>query len=738
MQLITVDRSRQGMGVEPTFDAADISGRRGGEETPIVAYAISVLRRRKWILIGAVAAALFAGILVTLLMTPKYTATALLEIQREDRNVVEIEGATPRAGMVDQEFYETQYGLLRSQTLAERVARSLRLDQSPEFFQTMRVPVPEDWFHNGMPTPQYRDERVRVAGELLLKSLTVEPGRLSRLVRVYFTSPDAALSQKVADAWGKNFIQLTLERRFEATSYARNFLEDRLNQLRGRIDESERRLVDYASRQGIVNLPSEGSSNGTESRSERSLLVDDLATLNQELSKATADRVRAESRLGSSGSAVTEALDNQAISGLRQKRAELSSDYAKLLVQFKPDYPPAQGLKTQIDQLDRAISREEGRVTQTLGGTYQSAVGRENALRRKVNELTGRVLDLRRRSIQYNIYQRDVDTNRQLYDALLQRYKAIGVAGGVGVNNIAIVDGAKLPEKPSSPKLTLNLLLAILAGLGIGTLAIFLIEQIDQGVSDPAEVEKRLGVPLIGTIPRTSKDIYDQLRDPKSALGEAYLSLRTNLAFATDHGMPRTIAVTSSRPAEGKSTTSFALALSLARSGRRVLLMDGDMRSPSVHHMFGIENEAGLSNILAGAAQYPELLKEVGIENLAVLTAGPHPPSAPELLASARFPELLKDLLDRFDNVVLDIPPVMGLADAPLVGSRVEGTIFVLEFGATQMGTAGVALERLHGANAMVVGCVLTKFNAKRANLGYGYDYGYGYGDNVKRSETAG
>ncbi|MEI9928774.1 MAG: GNVR domain-containing protein [Sphingomonas sp.] len=176
------------------------------------------------------------------------------------------------------------------------------------------------------------------------------------------------------------------------------------------------------------------------------------------------------------------------------------------------------------------------------------------------------MLDLRRRSIQYNIFQRDVDTNRQLYDALLQRYKEIGVAGGVGVNNISVVDPAELPNRPSSPKLVLNLLLGLLAGIALGAAIAFLLEQIDEGIGDPAEVQESLDAPLLCTIPKSlGGDPVAALEDPKEALSEAYFSLQTNLAFATDHGFPHTLAVTSSRPAEGKSVTAFAIAKTLAR-----------------------------------------------------------------------------------------------------------------------------------------------------------------------------
>lgn len=696
---------------------------------------LSVLRRRKWIILAAIVAALLAGLAVTLLMTPKFTAEATLEIQRESRNFTQVQGASDseqQQSSADMEFYETQYGLLEANSTAERVATALRLFDSPQFFEMFGDTEAAGWFESGRPaaTAPPREIRVVRAGEVLLDNVDVRPVRLSRLVEIHFTSPDAAFSQRVAGAWADHFIQATLERRFEATSYARRFLEDRLGQLRSRIDESERALVDYATRNGIVNLPaaSPGETTGA-ATGERSLIAEQLAAINRELSRATAERVEAESRARGQGNAVTEALGNDAISGLRQRRGELGAEYAALRERFAPGYPMVQAMQAQLAQLDRAIAREEQRIDQTLRQTFDASRQREAALQQRVTELTSGVQDLRRRSIQYNIFQRDADTNRQLYDALLQRYKEIGIAGGVGVNNISIVDRPQLPERPSSPRMLLNLLLALIAGLVAGVGIAFALEQLDEGVSDPGEVASLLGVPLLGTTPKVlNKAPADELADQKSALSEAYVSLQTTLSFATDHGIPRTLAVTSSRPSEGKTTTSFALARSLARGGRRTLLLDADMRSPSIHKLFNLPNKEGLSNYLAGNDDLPALIKTTAHDGLFVMPAGPQPPSTPPLLGSDRFEQLALELMTRFDHVVFDAPPVMGLADAPLICSRVEGTLFVIESHATKKSMARVALARVQASNAQVLGAVLTKFDTKRAHYGYGYDYGYGYG----------
>lgn len=702
-----------------------------GDSLPLIQQYLRIALRWRYVIIGATLAGLLLGLIGTLLMTPKYTATSTIEISRESSKVTDFQGVDRETSVADQEFYQTQYGLLRSRALSERVANQLRLVDDPKFFQRFGYSADTPAFQlvNGRYSAAGRAERQRIAGEILLKNLSINPTRLSRLVAINFTSPDPAFSARVANAWGDNFIQTNLERKIQATSYGRNLLERQLALQKERLDESQRQLVAYASQQQIINLPGQVS-NGT-TTSERSIVADDLATLNSALSEATALRIQAEARRQQAGraGASTEALRNPAINGLRQRRAELAAEYQRLMVQFEPEYPAAKAVQSQIDQLDRSIGREEGRVSSSIEAEYREAVTRENALKGRVEQLKQNFLDLRRRSIQYNIFQQEVDTNRALYDGLLQRFKEIGVAGGVGVNNISLVDSADVPQKPSSPRLLINLLLSLLAGLGLGALLAFILEQIDEAIADPSDIERRFGLPLLGTVPKVDSGTpKEALLDRKSDLFDAYLAVQTSLAFTTEHGVPRSFAITSTRPTEGKSTTALALATTLARGQRRVILVDGDMRSPSVHQLGNVDHDRGLSNFLAGEDDIASLtfpMKEFGFT---AMSAGPIPPNAAELLTGDRLSLLIARLLQDYDHVVIDSPPVMGLADAPLIASRVEGVIYTVESHSIRASLVKTALSRLAGANTRIFGGVLTKFEARKASYGYGYNYGYGYG----------
>jgi polysaccharide biosynthesis transport protein len=699
------------------------------------------IANRWWLqILAIIISCVVAGIILTLIATPRYTATSLIEIARQKENIVNVKGVEPDVSTADLEFYQTQYSLLRAQSLATRVAADLKLAGNDQFFETFRIkPEGTGLFGSASGeklTAKQRSDREKTAANILLNNISISPIRGSSLVEVQFTSPDPSLSARVANAWTAGFIASNLDRRYEAASYARKFLEDRLEQLRQRLEESERAVVTYASNQRIISVV--GTGEGGAGAAERSLITDDLSRLNAELAQSTADRIKAGSRLNGTDGTSSEALTNAAVTSLRQKRGEAAAEYARLITRFEPEYPTVRAVASQIAALDQSIARETARVQSGINAEYRDAQQREEALKRKVEALKDGAIDLRRRSIQYNIYQRESDTNRQLYDGLLQRYKEIGIAGGVGTNNVLVVDSASIPEKPTSPRLLFNLAIALLAGMVLAAATVFALEQIDEVVKDPSDIADTLGVAMLGTVPTVTEAKPELVVvDRKSAISEAYLSIQTNLKFVTDHGVPRTLAVTSTRAAEGKSTTCYALAHTLARTGHKVVIIDCDMRSPSVHHLLELENKRGVSDFLAGDDALQALILPADKSRpFDAITAGPQPPNAAELLTGPRLAVLLERLSDHYDHVLVDAPPVLGLADAPLIGGQVEGVIYAVQANGVRSRMVKAALNRLRDANVHLVGIVLTKFDAKRAHYGYGYDYGYGYGQ--REAEAAG
>ncbi|USU14108.1 polysaccharide biosynthesis tyrosine autokinase (plasmid) [Sphingomonadaceae bacterium OTU29THOMA1] len=725
---------RNDVAVRQTHANTEAVAREGGIfSKPILLQYWIIVLRWKWVILSIVVASLAIGVIASLLMTPQYTATTRIEISREQKNVTKVEGLDSPQANRDVEFYQTQYSLLSARSLAERVERRLKLSSNADFFKALGANVDRTSFFDRGDRPLTREERSAreaLAVQLLLKHVEIAPIRNSSLTDVRFTSGSAALSAQIANTWVEQFVQSTIDRRFSSTVDARRFLEGRLAELRGKLETSERDLVNYAQEKRIVAL---GATKGADGRTEvdRTLTSVDLEALNEALSKAIADRLGAESRLAgnTSGQVSAEGVTgSSAVSSLRQRRAEVSAEYQKLLVQFEPSYPAARSLAEQIRSLDASIAREEARIRGSRSQEYTEASEREQGLRRQVETLKSQLGRQQSDSIQYNIYQRETDTNRQLYDALLQRYKEIGVTG-IGANNIAIVDRATVPERPSAPNLLLNIALALMAGLGLAGLATLALEQIDEGVRDPGEVTRSLHLPLLGSVPVIQNgNAYALINDTKSMLWEAYLSIHSNLAFSTDHGVPKAFMVTSTKPAEGKSTTTWALAKVLSRTGQRVVIIDADMRSPTLHSLVGVTNDRGLSNYLAGDDNWDGLLSGTDSQDLAVMTAGPRPPSAAELLSGERMRQLVEHLLTKFDQVVIDSPPILGLADAPLLSRAVEGVVFVIEAENVALRGLRASLGRLQSVHAHVYGAVLTKLKQQQAGYGYGYDYGYGYG----------
>jgi capsular exopolysaccharide synthesis family protein len=298
----------------------------------------------------------------------------------------------------------------------------------------------------------------------------------------------------------------------------------------------------------------------------------------------------------------------------------------------------------------------------------------------------------------------------------------------VGASNIAIVDPAEVPSSPSYPKILVNLALALLAGLGLSAAAVFALEQIDEGIRSPADVWNLLKLPLLGNVPLSDLLPQEALANPKSMMSEAYLTIRSNLAFSTNHGMPRSLAFTSTQPGEGKTTSAFAVAEIIGRTGKTVVLIDADLRSPSIHKMTGSPNVSGLSNVLAGDDDVFAYVIETEKRGLSVMLSGPLAPNPAELLSSDRFGLVIAKLLERYDHVIVDSPPVLGLADAPLICRAVEGSVFVAEPGRSPLRSIRTALLRLKFIGSRIFGVIITKIDINRQHYGYSYGYGYGYG----------
>ena len=465
----------------------------------------------------------------------------------------------------------------------------------------------------------------------------------------------------------------------------------------------------------------------------KTVVDSDIEAINTKLTEARYEKIRLEliwQRVETAdGLEIAEIRNNETVQENRKLRSELSAQYQQKLNLFKPSYPEMKQLQSQIKELDEQLAQAVKAVKADIKSSYEAARITLAMLEAELEKGKTTLVEQRNRSIQYNILQREVDTNRQLYDGLLQRYKEIGVAGGIGTNNISFVDKAQMPGAPASPNVNRNLLMGLLAGLALGFMIAFGLDFLDETFKVPEDIEKEVGLPVVGIVPlpKDGVSIDVALQDQRSSVSEAYRSLRTSLQFSTPQGLPSSILVTSSMPSEGKSTSAVGIADALGKIGLKVLLIDADLRKSSLHKRLDLRNERGLTNYLIGGIDAADTLQVTRMANVFAITSGPLPPNPAELLSGTRMADLVTAARDAYDIVIVDGPPIIGLADAPLLAGATQVTLLLVSANSTRKSSLRVAVKRMQAVRTNIVGTVLNKFDRREA--GYGYGYGYGYSD---------
>lgn len=684
---------------------------------------VAVVRSYLSWIIALLVLAVLVGIVGTMVQTPLYTASASLQIDDSAARILQ-NGQDVQAESssydVDR-FLNTQLDVLKSRTLARRVADRLRLYNNGRFLKAVGI-------EDGLGADRKQLEEITV--NLVRSRMSVTLPRQSRVATISVVTADPNMSADIANAYAREFIQANLQRKFESSDYARQFVAQQLDMAKQRLEAAERDLNAYARSAGLIrarNLDADGKGAGA----DVSITTASLMQLNAAVNVASARRAEAEARWREVSREnplnAREVLANNAVQQLLVRKTDLEAKLREERSRHLDDHPNVLQLQAQLDALTPQLNAIIAGVRNSVQQEYRSAEVTEQQLNQQVARLKNDTLDEQDRGVRYAILAREADTSRTMYDGLLQRYKELTAASGIASSNIALVDSASVPRGASSPRLFVNLAYAIFTGLVLTALFIFIRLQLDDAVRVPEDVEHKLSLPVLGIIPKLSGRLpIEQLADPKSSLSEAYNSLRGSVGFATPNGAPCLLLVTSASAGEGKSTTSLALARGFAKLGRKVLLIDVDMRRPSTHHQFGVDNEVGLSTVLVGQSKLGEAMHKTGFEDLSILTSGPIPPSPTELLASPRMLALLEDARARFDMVILDSPPILGLADAPMLSAVVDGTLLVLESDRNRRGVLKGTLRRLRLARGRVIGVALTKFDATHASS-YTYYYGYGY-----------
>jgi capsular exopolysaccharide synthesis family protein len=689
-----------------------------------------VLRNAKWaalIVVGTV----LAGLAVTVLIAPRYLASARILVENEGDQIIEGGDLQNQLAMNDTErFLQTQEQMVHSLALAQRVADAQKLATSAAFFSAFGETMPElEDIESGPKTAQaLKAARSEKAVEILLRNLTTDLPPDSRIVTISFETTDPQLSANLANAYADGFIEMNLNRKFDSSSYARQFLASQLDAARTKVEASERDLNRYSRAAGLIRVGGQGDSADRETT--LSVTNDALLQANQATVTAKADRIAAEGRWTAIANApilsIPDVIQNPAIQGLTQQKAEIEAKLADERARHFDNYPTVKTLSAQIKELDSRINTVGNDIKKSIRLNYEAAIGREETMTQQVASLRSTALDEQDRGVQYSILKRVAETDRALYQGLLERYNQINAAAGAASNNVSLVDRAVLPHKPSSPKLFINLLIAGVLGIIIAGVFIFLREYFDDTIRSPDDVEAKLGLPLLGLVPVVDEAIGDALQDPRSHVSEAYQSLVTNLSYATANGLPRSLVVTSANEGEGKSTSALAIARDVAHLGKRVLLVDADLRRPTLHSRISNRNQPGLTELLIGKAKFEDVAVPSDLDNLTFMTALPMPVDPSRLLGSERFTAFVEEACNRYDLVVFDCPPMLGLSDTAAVSTHVDSVLFVTDASRFQRGAVKASLRRLLLVKANVVGVLLTKFDPKAGGSQYAY-YGYSY-----------
>ncbi len=681
-------------------------------------------RSRKWI------GAIFLGCLViafayTLLATRLFDGIASIEVRQEAEKVLGTEADREGAATkIDSDrFLQTQLDIIRSRSVANSVAESLGLYRDSKFLDAMNVT--DEPKNSGVLSPD-EAKRQQVL-ETLEDNLSVFYTGETRLLAISFTSPDPRLASKLSNAFAESYIRNNLSRKFDSSSYALEFLRDQLTEAQARLEKSEQAAVDYASRTRIVDV-SNAATGDSDVGIPKSLITAQLVQLNTAYSQAVADRIAAQEKWrrvsAMSIMTVPDVLSNQAVQALIERRAQAEASYEEQLTNRQPDYPTVKEAKNRVGELNEQIGAIGNNIRRSIRSEYDVALALERQIARRIDRLKTTTLSEQNESIELSILRREANTNRLQYESLLKRYNELNAEAGVQSNNLAIVDRAPVPVEASWPKWPLNIALAILFGGLVSTLFVVVREQLFDVVRTGEDVQSRLRLALLGGVP-VSETLEEDMRDPKTSVSEAFSSIRTGVALASDHGIPRSIMFTSTQASEGKSSACFAMAMSFARLGKKVLVIDVDLRRPNAHHMFNVKNTKGASNVLAGQIDAKDAIIASGENLIDILPAGDIPPNPTELIMGNQLETLLDKVSELYEIVLVDSAPVLGLADAIILSRQVEATIFVIEAGRTSMKGAQGAVNRLSDGGGHVIGAILSKLDL--GSLGYGGDYTYQY-----------
>lgn len=725
------------------------------EEVPHLLDYWAIVRKRRWVVLAVLVVVFTIIAIGTLKERPVYEGKVLVEIDPEAPAVVNFKQVVNNP--VDMDTYmETQYKILKSRSLAEMVVQDLQLYRVPEFYRARWLfglfqsnpkvlPSPSD------PNPNINAGYYRDSVAHMQNSIDINPVRRSNLVDVSFESYSPAIAEQVANKLARDYIKQTFNVKWEATTSASNWLSTKLVDLQAKLEKADDAVEAYAQSHDLLFVTN-----------QQTLSQARMQTLLTEYSTAQGDMFAKEGLYSLVQKGKVEdlpgVLNNGLIQALEVKMADDQAKYDDITSWVKPDYPKAREIQREIKGMQRRLDKQKLAVIQNIVDDYKSAEHNVDYLSKAIDQQKTLMNSLNQKSVQYNILKRRADSDRELYQGMLERMKEAQVSAGLNASNIRIVDPAIVPESPVKPRVFLNLALGIILGLGLGVGLAFFQEYLDKTLKSADDVERLLRLPSLGILPKFALNghgDHDAIGDGENgallpvkvngnghqapgiqtapAIAEAFRSLRTSILLSASP-VPKLLLITSALPSEGKTTTAINLGATLASLNTRVVVVDCDMRRPAVHRAAGVENKPGFVQCLTGHVTLRDAVLPVpGVPNLSVIPCGPIPPNPAEVLSSHMTGELLRKLREEFEFVLVDSPPILSVADSRILATLTDAAILVTRAHLTPFDVVRRARSLLYGANSRILGVALNHVDLHRDGY-YGYTaghygYGYGYGD---------
>ncbi|PYR57767.1 MAG: hypothetical protein DMF85_12660 [Acidobacteria bacterium] len=716
--------------------------------SPHVVNSLMVVYRRRWTVVTAFVLATAGATVYTFSQPRLYEARTRLLIETENPNVVNFKAVIDE-DQTKAEYYQTQYNIIQSRAIARRALDELKLWNTPPFggtapadspFSLRRVIALVHTTNAGPPPPPPDETALQSrAVDAFLARLDVTPVRNSRLVDIKYRLGDPALAQKIVNAVAHAYIEQTMEFKFTASKQAGDWLEERLAEQRKVVEQAEARLQAYREEHDAI-VPAEDRQN---------IVVQRLADLNTALTRAKTERIQKQAAYDQIRNArdVPGSVDtfpliltNGFIQQQKSQLSELQREYAQLSEKLGDKHPEIIKVKSAIQISQAKLSGEISKVVDSVKTDYLAAVAQERSLTAALEQQKTEALVMNRKAIEYGVLERDAKSSRQIYESLMQRAKETGVSAELKTSNISVIDRAETPRTPVEPRVQYMLTLGGCGAFLFALCLAFFFEHFDNRIKTPEEIQTHLRLASLGLVPAVrlkgsmSPSLYK--RAPGN-FAEALRTIRTNVLFALPEEAARCILVTSTAPGEGKSVIASNLAMSLAHSGARVLLVDGDMRKPRGHELLGGPQEPGLSNVIVGETKLADAVRRTPIPSLWLLAAGKTPPNPAELLGSERFRDLLLSLQTRFDWIIIDSAPIMAVADASVMAHRATGVLFVVGSEMTSRHAAQKAVEQLTHCRARIIGAVLNRVALDRNRYYYSHYYSREYQAYYRSERTA-